>query len=144
MTHTRSQLARRPLPRMHSDREFCLFSNDLGQSVGECALEVRGWLADHPEYRGHIYGDWNIGSSRDHFDATTLFFPEDDDDEPDVGPEPLTASDAMSAVNLLDAMTARRRRTLADLAIVATSIASDDAARAAVEGDAVALASEVV
>lgn len=64
------------LPRMHSDREFCLFHNDLGQSVGECALEVRGWLAEHPEYQGRIYGDWNTGGPRDHFDATELFMPE--------------------------------------------------------------------
>lgn len=68
-----------PLPRMHDDREWCLFHNDLGQSVGECALEVRGWLAEHPEYRGRIYGDWDLGGSRDHFDATEMFFPEEEE-----------------------------------------------------------------
>ena len=62
------------LPRMHDDREYCLYHNDLGQSVGECALEVRGWIADHPEYQGRIWGDWNTGGSRDQFDATEMFF----------------------------------------------------------------------
>lgn len=61
------------LPRMHDEREWCLFHNDLGQSVGECALEVRGWLAEHPEYQGRIYGDWDTGGPRDDFDATELF-----------------------------------------------------------------------
>lgn len=69
------------LPRMHDEREWCLFHNDLGQSVGECALEVRGWLAEHPEYSGRIYGDFDTGGLRDHFDATELFFPDADDAE---------------------------------------------------------------
>ena len=56
-----------------SDTEFCLFHNDRGQSVGECALEVKGWLAEHPEYQGAIYGDWDLGGPRDDFDATELF-----------------------------------------------------------------------
>lgn len=64
------------LPRMHDEREYCLYHNDLGQSVGECALEVRGWLAEHPEYQGRIYGDWDTGGPRDHFDATEMFMPE--------------------------------------------------------------------
>lgn len=77
------------LPRMHDDREYCKYHNDLGQSVGECALEVRGWLAEHPEYRGRIYGDWDLGGSRDHFDATEMFFPEADE-EADEAPANLT------------------------------------------------------
>ena len=63
------------LPRMHDDREYCLYHNDLGQPIGECALEVRGWLADHPDYQGWIWGDWDLGSPRDHFDATEIMKP---------------------------------------------------------------------
>lgn len=68
------------MTRMHDEREWCLFHNDLGQSVGECVLEVRGWLAEHPEYRGRIYGDWDTGGPRDNFDATAWFIPDADDE----------------------------------------------------------------
>jgi hypothetical protein len=68
------------LPRMHSDEEYCLFHADNGQHIGACALEVRGWLEEHPDYRGKIWGDWDLGGSRDHFEATEMFFPEEDED----------------------------------------------------------------
>ena len=69
------------LPRMHDDTEYCLFHADNGQHIGACALEVRGWLEEHPEYRGKIWGDWDLGGSRDHFDASEMFFPEEEEDE---------------------------------------------------------------
>lgn len=62
------------LPRMHDDREFCLFHNGKGQHVGSNAIEVRDWLDAHPDYIGGIYGDWDTGGSRDNFDATEMFF----------------------------------------------------------------------
>jgi hypothetical protein len=68
-------------PRMHDDRECCIYSNDNGQHIGACALEVRGWLAEHPDYQGKIWGDWDLGGSRDHFEATEMFFPEPDEDD---------------------------------------------------------------
>lgn len=72
----------RALPRMHNDREYCLYHNDNGQHIGACALEVRGWLEEHPDYCGRIWGDWDLGGSRDHFDATELFFGEEADEQP--------------------------------------------------------------
>jgi hypothetical protein len=68
-------------PRMHSDEEYCLYHNDNGQHIGACALEVRGWLEEHPDYRGKIWGDWDTGGTFDHFEATAMFFPEEEEDD---------------------------------------------------------------
>ena len=67
-------------PRFHSDTEWCLFSTGDGRDIGSNALEARGWLAEHPEYTGRVYGDWDTGGPRDHFDATEMFRPEAEED----------------------------------------------------------------
>ena len=98
------------LPRMHDDREFCKYHNDLGQSVGECALEVRGWLAEHPEYSGRIFGDWDTGGPRDQFDASELFYPERYEDAEAVetiAETPVSAKDFRPVPTTIDEATTR-------------------------------------
>lgn len=76
-------------PRLHSEWEWCLFSNGYGQLIGEDIAEARDWLAAHPDYAGKIDGDWDTGGPRDHFDATEIFFPDADEADasiPDLRP----------------------------------------------------------